>query len=77
MPELINVRFQDVKHKIASVVTLLEEEDYMARLIQGRFTIGKLKEEIIDKIKIIAENKNISESDKSKKYSNTHILIQF
>ena len=61
MSELLRVRFQDVKHKIASVVTLLEEKEFMARLLHGRFTIGKLKDEIIHKIKRIAEENNLSE----------------
>ena len=57
----INVRFQDVKHKIASVVTLYEEKDIMTRIMHGSYAIGKLKDEIINKIKRIAEENNISE----------------
>ena len=57
----INVRFQDVRHKIASVVTLQEEKDIMTRIMQGSYTIGKLKDEIIQKIKKIAEENNMSE----------------
>ena len=61
MSDMIKVRFQDVKHKIASVVTLHEEKDFMARLLHGRCNMGQLKDEIIDKIKRIAEENNISE----------------
>ena len=60
MRRSVTVRFQDVTHKIASVVTIYEEEEIMARILNG-INMGKLKKAIIEKIKRIAEENKISE----------------
>ena len=59
MSDTINVRFRDDTHKITSAVTLYESDDFMTRMLGHN--MEKVKEEIIDKIKRIAEESNISE----------------
>ena len=57
MRDSITVRFQDATHKIASVVRIYEAKEIMRR----RFNIENLKEAIIEKIKEIAKENQISE----------------
>ena len=53
MPDFVTVRFRDGTHKITSFVYVDEDECFS-------HTIAKAEEAITDKIKRIAEEKNIS-----------------
>ena len=54
----ITVRFRDVTHKITSAVQLFESEDVRVAILGHDMEM--VKKEIIDKIKRIAEESNIS-----------------